>query len=190
MRGWSGGIQGLPCAIYAQMPLFHIGKKVVEVRRSRCHLVLVMQVLSTACRYAYAFLAFELLSAVTVLLCGLAIVRRAPRIAAPQSKLWKDETENAGGSFHVQVAPAACTDLISRSCSLSQMLLQLQHVALCCLVGYISLPQTCSATLHTQMVKVLCLYPLQSGCGAGSPFFFKPPCSERQSSFRREPALI
>ena len=113
---------------------FYIGNKVVKVRRSQCHLVWVMQVLWIACRYAYAFLAFELLSAVTVLLYGLAIVRRAPCVAASRSKLWKKETEDAGGSFHVQVAPAACTQLISPSCSVSQILLKATACCVPCAV--------------------------------------------------------
>ncbi len=171
----------------------HIGNKVVKVRRSQCHLVLVMQVLWNACRYAYAFLAFELLSAVSVLLYGLAIVRRAPRVAAPRSELWKKETEDAGGSFHVQVAPAACTQLISRLCSLSQLLLKAYSMlrALCCLVCGLHQPaadKRCNLA-HTKGQGPSLLPNTVVVAARAVAFSSCQLVQKRRSAFLREPAL-
>jgi len=47
----------------------------------------------------------ELLSAAAVLLGGLAIMRRAPRGAAPHARRWKQDAEAAGCDTDIQVRP-------------------------------------------------------------------------------------
>ena len=56
-------------------------------------------------RYAYLMLAVEMLGAAAVLLCGLAITRRAPRLPAARKERWKADPEDQGGGWSIQVCP-------------------------------------------------------------------------------------
>ena len=60
------------------------------------------------CRYAYLMLAVELLGAAAVLLGGLVIMRRAPRLPATRKERWRADPEDAGSGWSTQVSPVPC----------------------------------------------------------------------------------
>ncbi|KAK9845425.1 hypothetical protein WJX81_006137 [Elliptochloris bilobata] len=73
--------------------------------------------------YAYLMLAVELLGAAAVLLGGLAIVRRTPRLPVPRTERWKADLKDAGGGWSIQVLLPCYTETAAMAAAAAESVL-------------------------------------------------------------------